>query len=59
VVGHNTAIRLGLAQLMGVEPKRYRRTLATLRPCHWAEVSLSAGSQARLTTYNCNVVAPW
>ncbi|MFV2063904.1 MAG: histidine phosphatase family protein [Chloroflexota bacterium] len=58
VVGHNTALRLGLAQLIGVEPRRYRRTLATLRPCHWAEVRLSADSQAQLISYNTNLVAP-
>jgi probable phosphoglycerate mutase len=52
VVGHNTALRLGLAQLIGVDPKRYRRTFAPLRPCHWAEVEVSASSQGRLVTYN-------
>ena len=48
VVGHNTALRLGIARLLGLPSRRYSVPFDTLRPCHWAELDLSAASGPRL-----------
>lgn len=56
VVGHNTAFRLALTGLLGLDATAYRQTFATLRPCHWAEVRIAPDGSGTLIAYNSQEV---